>query len=160
LPAKQHWHFAQGLVPAKRPGDFNQAMMELGATVCTPVTPVCGECPVNAFCSAKKPLRRKAQEQRLRKTLSYALDQRNGAVKLIKRTAAERLMPLMFELPASGPSSEVAFRVKHSITNTDYEVVVSKTRSQEGRYVPTADLSHLPLTGLARKILKRAGLMS
>ncbi len=41
------------LAPAA-PGDWNQAMMELGATVCTPITPRCAECPVAAFCRARK----------------------------------------------------------------------------------------------------------
>jgi A/G-specific adenine glycosylase len=43
---------ADSLVPADRPGDFNQGMMELGATVCTPRRPACGECPVRAHCRA------------------------------------------------------------------------------------------------------------
>jgi A/G-specific adenine glycosylase len=43
---------AQALVPQKRPGDYAQAMMDLGATVCTPRQPSCGACPVQGFCSA------------------------------------------------------------------------------------------------------------
>ena len=41
---------AAGLAPADRPGDFNQALMELGATICTPSSPRCLLCPVNAEC--------------------------------------------------------------------------------------------------------------
>ena len=43
---------AQTLVPQMRPGDYAQAMMDLGATVCTPRSPSCGGCPVRGFCSA------------------------------------------------------------------------------------------------------------
>ncbi|MBX6362870.1 MAG: A/G-specific adenine glycosylase [Gemmatimonadetes bacterium] len=43
---------AAALVPADRPGDFNQALMELGATICTPRSPRCAECPVAEFCLA------------------------------------------------------------------------------------------------------------
>ena len=43
---------AQTLAPQKRPGDYAQAMMDLGATVCTPRRPSCGGCPVRVFCSA------------------------------------------------------------------------------------------------------------
>ena len=43
---------AQGTVDAKRPGDFNQALMEFGATVCTPRSPHCEMCPVNTLCRA------------------------------------------------------------------------------------------------------------
>ncbi|HUG39707.1 MAG TPA: A/G-specific adenine glycosylase [Longimicrobiales bacterium] len=44
---------ADALVPAGRPGDFNQALMELGATLCTPRSPRCGDCPVSAWCRAR-----------------------------------------------------------------------------------------------------------
>ncbi len=43
---------AAALVPADRPGDFNQAMMDLGATICTPGTPGCESCPLQAVCDA------------------------------------------------------------------------------------------------------------
>ena len=45
---------AASLVPASRPGDFNQAMMDLGATVCVPGTPACEKCPVAALCDAHR----------------------------------------------------------------------------------------------------------
>ncbi|NXS97555.1 MUTYH glycosylase, partial [Jacana jacana] len=48
----QLWDMANALVDRSRPGDFNQALMELGATVCTPKAPLCGECPVKQHCRA------------------------------------------------------------------------------------------------------------
>lgn len=50
----QLWELAESLVPARLPGDFNQAMMELGATVCTPRTPACPACPVRRHCAAHR----------------------------------------------------------------------------------------------------------
>lgn len=44
---------AAALVDPDRPGDFNEAMMELGATVCTPRAPGCGDCPVRGWCRAR-----------------------------------------------------------------------------------------------------------
>lgn len=44
--------WALELVDRERPGDFNQALMELGSRVCTPRTPRCGDCPVSGFCRA------------------------------------------------------------------------------------------------------------
>lgn len=44
---------AGALVPADRPGDFNQALMELGATICTPRAPRCGRCPIASLCAAR-----------------------------------------------------------------------------------------------------------
>ena len=46
------WSFAEQLVPTKSPGEFNQALMDLGATVCTPTEPRCDECPVASYCLA------------------------------------------------------------------------------------------------------------
>ena len=47
------WETAARLVPADHPGRFNQALMELGATVCTPRSPRCGDCPVDGLCAAR-----------------------------------------------------------------------------------------------------------
>jgi A/G-specific adenine glycosylase len=49
---KAAWLWAEKLVPKSRPGDWNQALMELGATVCTPRKPLCPACPVKTYCSA------------------------------------------------------------------------------------------------------------
>uniref|UniRef100_A0A8D0ELG0 Adenine DNA glycosylase n=1 Tax=Strix occidentalis caurina TaxID=311401 RepID=A0A8D0ELG0_STROC len=48
------WDMANTLVDRSRPGDFNQALMELGATVCVPKAPLCGECPVKQHCRARR----------------------------------------------------------------------------------------------------------
>ncbi|PIN19788.1 A/G-specific adenine DNA glycosylase [Handroanthus impetiginosus] len=49
---KEIWKLARQLVDPSRPGDFNQAVMELGATVCTPTTPNCSTCPLSQQCQA------------------------------------------------------------------------------------------------------------
>ncbi|XP_045789978.1 adenine DNA glycosylase [Trifolium pratense] len=49
---KRFWEIAAQLVDPLRPGDFNQALMELGATVCTPLNPSCSSCPATEFCHA------------------------------------------------------------------------------------------------------------
>jgi A/G-specific adenine glycosylase len=48
------WQAAEDLLPAKRIGAFNQALMELGALVCTPVSPRCVDCPLTALCAARQ----------------------------------------------------------------------------------------------------------
>ncbi len=48
------WSAAEALLPRRRVGDFNQALMELGALVCTPAAPKCGECPLRQQCQARK----------------------------------------------------------------------------------------------------------
>jgi A/G-specific adenine glycosylase len=46
------WAYTEGFLEKTRPGDWNQALMELGATVCTPKSPTCGSCPVSSQCCA------------------------------------------------------------------------------------------------------------
>ncbi len=48
------WSIAAALVPARRPGDFNQALMELGSLTCTPNAPACLRCPVTSLCEARR----------------------------------------------------------------------------------------------------------
>ncbi|MBN9120132.1 MAG: A/G-specific adenine glycosylase, partial [Planctomycetes bacterium] len=48
------WAAAETVLPAKRCGDFNQSLMELGALVCTPIAPDCEACPLTADCEAKR----------------------------------------------------------------------------------------------------------
>ncbi|EGG19036.1 mutY like protein [Cavenderia fasciculata] len=51
---KLHWKLAGDIVDPSHPGDFNQSLMELGATVCTITSPLCNQCPINTICNAKK----------------------------------------------------------------------------------------------------------
>jgi len=51
---KQLWKFAEEILPRKRAGDFNQALMELGALVCTPRAPQCDSCPLASLCPAQQ----------------------------------------------------------------------------------------------------------
>src|SRR5205085_5485458 len=48
------WSLAQELAPARRTGDFAQALMDLGATICSPRRPACVLCPWRAFCAARQ----------------------------------------------------------------------------------------------------------
>ena len=98
------WKQAQWLVPAKAPGDFNQAMMELGALICTPREPQCRRCPLSPDCVAHReswqemipPPRRTAA----RKKLSYpcAVLRKKDSV-LIARRPIATLLPGLWEFP-------------------------------------------------------------
>ena len=52
LSRRELWQIAEELVPARRPDQFNQALMELGATICLPRSPHCARCPVRQSCAA------------------------------------------------------------------------------------------------------------
>lgn len=54
-PAKKKlWQLAATLVPSERPGDYNQALMELGQKICVPVRPQCHHCPIHDHCRARQ----------------------------------------------------------------------------------------------------------
>jgi A/G-specific adenine glycosylase len=161
LAGEELWTAANHLLDAKRPGDFNQAMMELGAVVCTPRAPACLTCPVIELCATRGELaaETKAVKQKKRE-IHYALHCRNGDVLLVQRTQDESLMPGMWELPemtsANGGSS--LFSLRHSITVTDYTVRVWQNAAPSGlagKWIPLKRLDQIALTGLARKILRK-----
>jgi A/G-specific adenine glycosylase len=163
LGGEEKWQAADTLLNRRRPGNFNQAMMELGATVCLPRAPMCLACPVFDLCATRGEFRKPEKSPRQRKQeIHYALHCRNGSVFLVKRQKDASLMPGMWELPelsSSNGTGEPYLTLRHSITVTDYVVKVSRgaaPHGPDGRWVPRARIATLPLTGLARKILRAA----
>lgn len=159
IAGKKLWSYAQALLDAQCPGDFNQAMMELGATICLPDEPRCGVCPIQRFCRTQgqggSP---RSKPRQFKREVAYALSVRGAAVLLVRRPADCTLMPGMWELPeatSQNDTDEVLFSMKHSITVTDFKVKVVKCRILPGigRWVKVSRLNAIPLTGLARKIL-------
>src|SRR6266850_5959511 len=74
LPDERLWAVASDLLVRERSGDFNQAIMELGATVCTPRAPVCLTCPVVEMCSTRGELEGSAKAARQKKReINYVL---------------------------------------------------------------------------------------
>ena len=165
-PVRESWDAAQQILDPERPGDFNQAIMELGAMVCGPGEPLCGQCPIGRFCRTRgRGLPRSIKPKQRKVSSAFALATRGDSVFLIQRRADQSLMAGMWELPAvDSPvrSSEVLFRVRHSITVTDYTVsVVAQANPPlaNGTWVKYARLNQRPLTGLAKKILRKANII-
>lgn len=99
---------AKELIPEGAAGDFNQALMELGATVCTPKSPQCLPCPVMECCAARLegrvdelPVKTKAKPPRpeLRAVALVEGDGANAGRILIRQRPAEGLLARMWELP-------------------------------------------------------------
>ncbi len=163
LAEKYFWETAGQLLSRSRPGDCNQAMMELGATVCLPRQPRCSICPVFDLCATRgnleQPKPTLGQKQR---NICYTLDRRDGSIFLVQRPKHASLMPGMWELPeieGNEALGQASFTLRHSITVTDYTVHVMQGPAQNGssgRWVQTRRIAQLPLTGLARKILRQA----
>jgi A/G-specific adenine glycosylase len=182
LTTPQTWQHAQALLASSRPGDFNQAMMELGATVCLPRAPRCPTCPVRKWCVTRGEVRRAEPPSRQkRKQIWCALEWHgrngNGKIRLVQRPNKASLMPGMWELPQSSepphplPVSAHWRTFHHSITITDYTVHVLRNTPlrntllpgtpgpAKGKWIAIDRIRQLPITGLTRKILKAGGII-
>ena len=98
---------AQGLVPDERPGDFTQAMMDLGATICTPKSPACALCPWDDACVARRrgdaetfPRKAPKVEGRMRFGASFVAVRADGAV-LLRNRPERGLLGGMAEVPST-----------------------------------------------------------
>jgi A/G-specific adenine glycosylase len=157
------------LLDRRHAGCFNQAVMELGATLCLPRAPRCAECPVAAFCEAAKtgrqhelPVKRGRPAAR-RISMRLALVERRGAVLMRQRPAGESLMPGFWELPA--PEDLAGWReghllgsFRHTITHHLYTVTVLRgtiSRAPAGLEWCRSDaLEAIPLTTISKKALR------
>ncbi len=159
LNETQNWQVATELLAAESPGDFNQAMMELGAVICVPGNPLCAVCPVLELCASRGALPQTEKVARKKATLQYSLCLKNGSVLLQQRPQNSSLMPGMWELPACNATGkqeamQPLMKLKHSITTTDYAVVVFAGNLRKGQWVPLKNVERFALTGLTRKILR------
>ncbi|HEY1647348.1 MAG TPA: A/G-specific adenine glycosylase [Terracidiphilus sp.] len=178
-------NLADELVDAERPGDFNQALMELGATVCLPRGPQCLVCPFCGDCKTRGEHKRPARAPMLSREVSYALSVRTGSkpgkgrgaggreVLLEQRPASVSVMPGMWELPklldTAVPQKELRMTVRHAIMQVNYyvrirtvfedDVEMLTLAAGKRRWVPLPEAAGMALTGLARKVLARAHLL-
>ena len=122
--AAQLRHEAARLLDLERPGDFNEAMMELGATVCTPRAPLCGACPVTEYCKAKaagtvaeRPVSRKGRHvpQVEYATVVVADDDAPTIRTLLAKRPETGLLAGMWEFPSAELGGEDA-RDPHLVT--------------------------------------------
>src|ERR1019366_6449952 len=96
---------AASLLDPERPGDFNQALMELGAMVCTPRNPQCPACPWNADCATRGEHKTLKRAPMLSREVAHALSVRMGSghpdreVLLEQRSPSQTVMPGLWELP-------------------------------------------------------------
>lgn len=168
------------------PGEHNQAMMELGATICLPRSPLCLQCPVHAFCRTRGEHGTSPRAKLRSREVAFLLSIRKRGVTtqvlLAKRPPEASLMPGMYELPplpldAGGDElghREPLLRVRHAITNTNYYARIYAPMGPSDQalrravplakadlhWVNTHSLGGVPLTGLARKVLQRLDVMA
>jgi A/G-specific adenine glycosylase len=158
-----NWQRAQSLLDQSRAGDFNQAMMELGATLCTPRAPQCLACPLHHWCHSRGAASAKPQMARKRGRLQYALARDGGSVLFLQRPHDAKRMPGMWELPelemASDEQPLASFR--HAITDTYYSVTIYAATdaliqncNRNARWFNRRQWQKIALTGLTRKVLR------
>jgi A/G-specific adenine glycosylase len=166
---------AKSILDQQRPGDFNQAMMELGATVCLPRSPRCAECPAAKWCEARalglqnelpvKGARPKPDDV----TRRLLIVRRNGSILLRRLAADSRRLAGFWELPEPEhvPGARAMREIgefRHTIVSTNHCCRVLQAsagrRAADGvcQWTPLAFLKSLPLSTMARKALLLAGL--
>ena len=121
------WAAAERVLPDRRVGDFNQALMELGALVCTPAAPKCGECPVAKWCEANRlglqeEIPPRAKRKETVEVHEVGVVVRDGEkVLLCRRPHHATRWADMWEVPhaerqAAEPDAEAAVRVAEELT--------------------------------------------
>jgi A/G-specific adenine glycosylase len=173
---------AAQLVDPAHPGDFNQALMELGATVCLPRNPQCAVCPVAADCQTQGEHKTAARPRMKSREVAHALslrasrkpNQSHIEVLLEQRPDSLTVMPGLWELPAlksaAVPQKRLLMTVRHAIMQVNYYVRIRSVSEDdveamtvaggERRWVPLTEAGEIALTGLARKVLTRARLLA
>lgn len=171
---------ASVLTDTARPGDYGQAVMDLGATVCTPRTPSCDACPWTPWCEAfdvgdqqTYPKKTPKKKQPIRYGVAYVMV-RDGAVWL-RRRSEEGLLGGMMEVPTSDwgdvlPAAEfplgadwarMTAPVKHVFTHFElrldvYLADINRDPDGEGQWVAHDALSTVALPSLFKKVLRAA----
>jgi A/G-specific adenine glycosylase len=184
-PAKPRLReLARELVPAQRAGDFAQAMMDLGATICTPRRPRCVLCPWREPCAAREsgfaeelPARAEKPERPLRHGIVFWLQRPDGAV-LLRRRPERGLLGGMIEVPST-PWREAEWReseallsapaaakwtklpgtVQHGFTHfrLDLTILAGTTEAPpEGIWARPEEFKDYAMPTLTKKVVKHA----
>jgi A/G-specific adenine glycosylase len=164
------WTLAEDLMPDSKPGDFNQALMELGALVCTPASPQCDICPMRRVCVARArglvdQLPNRGEKARIVHLVAKAAFVKNGSRILLKRRPRQGLLANFWELPTADTQHfRVGHRIhklRHTITHRRIDfyvykcVPITKFRSNgEWRWVTGAQLKKLALPAAHRRAIE------
>lgn len=160
------------LLDPDAPGDFNQAMMELGATICTPTSPRCPLCAVAPWCIAREkgiaeklPTKTKKMEMETRFYTCFLIT-RQGKI-LLRTRKHEPVLRGLWELPLVPREKSPGHGIKpvtHTIMNQRMKIypaengkyAPSKLKGKT-RWVPWDRLAKIPLTTVTRKVLQATG---
>jgi A/G-specific adenine glycosylase len=176
---------AAEMVPQQRAGDYAQAMMDLGATICTPRAPRCMLCPLSDICRARRlkiaeelPRRSPTAEKPTRRGLAFVLTRQDGAI-LLRKRPPRGLLGGMDEVPSSewregkfvlaealrqapvdAPWRRLDGVVRHTFTHFHLELVVARASAPEkvgaGVWCSIDRLDERALPTVMRKVIEHA----
>ncbi|PWR23532.1 A/G-specific adenine glycosylase [Zavarzinia compransoris] len=175
----------QNLVPADRPGDFAQSLMDLGATVCQPKTPNCGRCPVARYCdgaaagdAAHYPVKAAKAARPTRYGTAYVAVRGSDGAVLLRRRPPSGLLGGMMEVPggawaegaapASTPPCPAAWQalnvaVEHTFTHFHLVLTVMVARvgdfAAAGEWHRPAHIGDAGVPTVFMKVLRAAGVV-
>ncbi|MGH7765862.1 MAG: A/G-specific adenine glycosylase [Candidatus Binatia bacterium] len=174
---------AARLVAVSRPGDLNQALMDLGATVCLPREPRCPQCPVASRCATRRrgTIHKQARPKPALRKIDWplALIEKNGKI-LLRRRPGGGILPGLWELPGGERNKSEALRaalkrhldgagdkitpqsvmgvIRHSITNRSIRAPVYRCACADGTPLPARSWRWFPLSSLHRHPLSSLSL--
>jgi len=173
------------LTPADRPGDFAQAMMDLGATICTPKRPVCSLCPFNGACQAlaghdpeRFPVKAARKEKPVRQGAAFVAVNDEGEI-FLRRRIESGLLGGMTEVPTTGWTArsdgetgigaapfpadwQPAGTVTHVFTHFELRLSiwraksVSQSDNHDGWWAPVTNLEDQALPTVMKKAIAQA----
>ena len=165
---------AQSWLDPAHAGAFNQALMELGATVCVPRNPLCLVCPLTGCCRARQAGTAAQLPVKLRAVVPVQLERtlllvRRGSRILLRQHAADaRHMAGFWDLPSPDdlPGAQVGEALgtfRHTITHHHYTIAVRTATLRRGggghRWFEPDEFAEIPLSTTARKALRLAGVL-
>ena len=173
------------LTPADRPGDFAQAMMDLGATICTPKRPACSLCPFNGGCQAlaghdpeRFPVKTAKKEKPVRQGAAFVAVNDEGEI-FLRRRIESGLLGGMTEVPTTGWTARIdgetgsdaapfpanwqpAGTVTHVFTHFELRLSIWRARSvsqndnHDGWWAPVTNLEDQALPTVMKKAIAQA----
>jgi len=177
---KAIYAWAANLTPQARPGDYAQALMDLGATICKPKDPQCLLCPLQSHCAAQAegtaaslPTKAVKASKPTRHGIAYLIERADGAL-LIDKRPAKGLLGGMDGLPTSAWEGEVpaplarsqdmGLEVRHTFSHFHLNLRLYRAGEDRADQFPDArfvtDLQGLALPTLFKKALKVASALS
>lgn len=173
------------LTPADRPGDFAQAMMDLGATICTPKRPVCSLCPFNGACQAlaahdpeRFPVKAAKKDKPIRQGAAFVAVNDEGEI-FLRRRVESGLLGGMTEVPTTGWTARIdgetgmeaapfpaewqqAGTVTHVFTHFELRLSIWRAKSvsqndnHDGWWEPVTNLEEQALPTVMKKAIAQA----